>query len=364
MIEAQLLEQKVQLLTAVETYFCFIKTCRRYDQMELSSFLTSTLSSKVSPSPLNLAFILLNFPLLNHTSVRELGNVSLQCPKLTKTNYTTWPLMMETILKAYGIWETIVTKEGIATNEKKENTSKAIIFQSLPEDVLMQVAQYSTAKEILEPKEIGQGAKRKRASSGGYGAGSSRRKRHLITADPSEEDVSATDAEKDASKSPPLVVEQTKPTEDVVEEPAQKSAEAEPKALEQLIRELELAAAHQATLIAQSDVELRRINNDAFNLLKERFKSALELEYHLENIERAMSNDMDWLNPEGHKDIYNDSETPSPDGEKCNHEYNFDVAKEEHQCFPFEDLKDSGITQLRDVLPHPMGRVFLDTSQS
>ncbi|PWA91858.1 hypothetical protein CTI12_AA087020 [Artemisia annua] len=51
------------------------------------------------------------------------------------------------------------------------------------------------------------------------------------------------------------------------------------------------------------------------------------------------------------------------DGEKCNHEYNFDVATEEHQCFPFEDFKDSGITQLRDVLHHPMGRVFLDTSQ-
>ncbi|PWA38286.1 hypothetical protein CTI12_AA582250 [Artemisia annua] len=58
-------------------------------------------------------------------------------------------------------------------------------------------------------------------------------------------------------------------------------------------------------------VELRRIGNDAFNLLKERSKSALELEYHLENIERAMSNDMDWLNPEGHLDSYSDSETTS-----------------------------------------------------
>ncbi|GJR19473.1 zinc finger, CCHC-type containing protein [Tanacetum coccineum] len=56
--------------------------------------------------------------------------------------------MMETILKAYGIWETIVAKEGVTTNEKKENTSKAIIFQTLPQDVLMQVAQYSTAKEF------------------------------------------------------------------------------------------------------------------------------------------------------------------------------------------------------------------------
>ena len=93
----------------------------------------------------------------NNTSVRELGNVSLQCPKLNETNYTTWALMMETILKAYGIWETIVAKEGIegiATNEKKENTSKAIIFQSLPEDVLMQVAQYSTAKEVWDSIKV------------------------------------------------------------------------------------------------------------------------------------------------------------------------------------------------------------------
>ncbi|GJU51564.1 zinc finger, CCHC-type containing protein [Tanacetum coccineum] len=90
----------------------------------------------------------------NSTTVRELGNVSLQCPKLTETNYTTWALMMETILKAYGIWETIVAKEGVTTNEKKENTSKAIIFQTLPQDVLMQVAQYSTAKEVWDSIKV------------------------------------------------------------------------------------------------------------------------------------------------------------------------------------------------------------------
>ncbi|GJS53023.1 zinc finger, CCHC-type containing protein [Tanacetum coccineum] len=87
-------------------------------------------------------------------SVREQGNVSLQCPKLTETNYTTWALLMETILKAYGIWETIVAKEGEATNEKKENTSKAMIFQTLPQDVLMQVAQYSTAKEVWDSIKV------------------------------------------------------------------------------------------------------------------------------------------------------------------------------------------------------------------
>nr|GEV91585.1 zinc finger, CCHC-type [Tanacetum cinerariifolium] len=62
--------------------------------------------------------------------------------------------MMETILKAYGIWETIVTKDGVATNEKKENTSKAIICQTRPQDILMQVAQYSTAKEVCDSIKV------------------------------------------------------------------------------------------------------------------------------------------------------------------------------------------------------------------
>nr|GEX27725.1 zinc finger, CCHC-type [Tanacetum cinerariifolium] len=38
--------------------------------------------------------------------------------------------------------------DGETTNEKKYNTSKAIIFQTLPQDMLMQVAQYTTAKEV------------------------------------------------------------------------------------------------------------------------------------------------------------------------------------------------------------------------
>nr|GEU66928.1 retrotransposon protein, putative, Ty1-copia subclass [Tanacetum cinerariifolium] len=43
--------------------------------------------------------------------------------------------------------EMIVVKVGQETNEKKENTSMAMIFQTLPLDVLMQVAQYSIEKE-------------------------------------------------------------------------------------------------------------------------------------------------------------------------------------------------------------------------
>nr|GEZ72554.1 zinc finger, CCHC-type [Tanacetum cinerariifolium] len=100
-------------------------------------------------------------------SVREQGNISPQCPKLTKTNYTTWALMMETILKAYGLWKVIDEKDGkketsgkqeTAIDEKAENTTKGIIFQTLPQDMLMQAAQYTTAKEewnSIKVKHIG-----------------------------------------------------------------------------------------------------------------------------------------------------------------------------------------------------------------
>ncbi|GKD10972.1 zinc finger, CCHC-type containing protein [Tanacetum coccineum] len=59
---------------------------------------------------------------------------------------------METILKAHGLWKTIDTKD--AVDEKKAHTSKAMIFQTLPEDVLMQVAQCSTTKEVWDSIKV------------------------------------------------------------------------------------------------------------------------------------------------------------------------------------------------------------------
>ncbi|XP_076935889.1 uncharacterized protein LOC143602772 [Bidens hawaiensis] len=89
------------------------------------------------------------------TSTREQGNISLPCPKLNETNYTTWALLMETMLKAYDLWEIINAKvETKIVDEKKMNTTKAMIFQTLPEDVLMQVAQYTTAKEVWEAVKV------------------------------------------------------------------------------------------------------------------------------------------------------------------------------------------------------------------
>ncbi|KAK1424269.1 hypothetical protein QVD17_19594 [Tagetes erecta] len=89
------------------------------------------------------------------STVREQGNVQLQCPKLNDTNYNSWALLMETILKAYGLWGTVdVEKDAELADEKKINTAKAMILQTLPQDVLDQVAQYATAKEVWDSLKV------------------------------------------------------------------------------------------------------------------------------------------------------------------------------------------------------------------
>ena len=64
----------------------------------------------------------------------------------------------------------------------------------------------SNSVEILEPEVNAQGVKRKGAS-GSYGAGTSKRRRHLIADEESSaaEDVSATGADKDISKFSPFM---------------------------------------------------------------------------------------------------------------------------------------------------------------
>ena len=68
-------------------------------------------------------------------------------------------------------------------------------------------AESSNSVEILEPIVVAQGVKRNEASSGDYGAGNSKRRRHLIADEESSaaDDVSASGAEKNLSRSSPFV---------------------------------------------------------------------------------------------------------------------------------------------------------------
>nr|GEZ21053.1 zinc finger, CCHC-type [Tanacetum cinerariifolium] len=84
--------------------------------------------------------------------VREQGTtVPFQCPGLTETNYTTWSIMIEIVVRAYGHWDAITDDE---VAEKKSYTTKGIIFQTLPENVLLQVAKYKNAKDVWESIKV------------------------------------------------------------------------------------------------------------------------------------------------------------------------------------------------------------------
>lgn len=76
------------------------------------------------------------------------GSLSLSYPMLTKTNYTAWALKMRIFMEAHGIWEAIEPKDLKATiEEKTDKVAMAAIFQAIPEDILLSLAEKKTAKE-------------------------------------------------------------------------------------------------------------------------------------------------------------------------------------------------------------------------
>ncbi|KAM0019361.1 putative RNA-directed DNA polymerase [Helianthus debilis subsp. tardiflorus] len=78
------------------------------------------------------------------------NSISFQCSILTSTNYTTWSIKMEAIMDAHGLWEAIEQPAGAAVDEKKSKQARAIIFQSIPDEVLSQAAKKKTAKEVWD----------------------------------------------------------------------------------------------------------------------------------------------------------------------------------------------------------------------
>ncbi|KAK9072217.1 hypothetical protein SSX86_008649 [Deinandra increscens subsp. villosa] len=62
--------------------------------------------------------------------------------------------MVESILQAYGLWEAIDPVTGEAVESKKNLIARAFIFQTLPEDVLLQVAKHKNAKDVWEALRV------------------------------------------------------------------------------------------------------------------------------------------------------------------------------------------------------------------
>ncbi|GKG32521.1 zinc finger, CCHC-type containing protein, partial [Tanacetum coccineum] len=96
------------------------------------------------------------------TSKKEVGTTStpqFQCPMLKPTNYSLWAIRMQIILEANGLWEMIEPNEKTQADNKKDKTAMAFLYQALPEDQLLQITKYKTAKTIwdaLKTRHIGE----------------------------------------------------------------------------------------------------------------------------------------------------------------------------------------------------------------
>ncbi|GKA25058.1 zinc finger, CCHC-type containing protein [Tanacetum coccineum] len=96
------------------------------------------------------------------TSKKEVGTISapqFQCPMLKPTNYSLWAIRMQIILEANGLWEMIEPSETTKSDNKKDKTAIAFLYQSLPEEQLLQITKHKTAKAIwnaLKTRHLGE----------------------------------------------------------------------------------------------------------------------------------------------------------------------------------------------------------------
>ena len=81
------------------------------------------------------------------TNVKGTRPSSIKFPMLTSTNYTLWAMRMKIALKVNKVWETI---DPGSKHEEKNNKAVALLFQSIPEALTLQVGYLDTAKGVWE----------------------------------------------------------------------------------------------------------------------------------------------------------------------------------------------------------------------
>lgn len=79
------------------------------------------------------------------------GSFGLSYPLLARGNYTAWSLKMKVFMQAQGVWGAIESSDPKAVIEDKvDKIALAMVYQAIPEDVLLSVAEKKTAKDAWE----------------------------------------------------------------------------------------------------------------------------------------------------------------------------------------------------------------------
>lgn len=77
------------------------------------------------------------------------GPSTIKCSMLNSTNYTVWAIRMKITLKVHKLWDVIETTSETVDAEKN-NMAIALLFQSIPEILILQVGELDTAKKVWE----------------------------------------------------------------------------------------------------------------------------------------------------------------------------------------------------------------------
>ncbi|GJX40497.1 zf-CCHC domain-containing protein [Tanacetum coccineum] len=75
------------------------------------------------------------------------STLTFQCPVLTSTNYTIWRMRMEVLLGIHGVWDVV---DPGSNDAKKNNIVKGLLFQSILEDLILQIGNLKTGNEMWD----------------------------------------------------------------------------------------------------------------------------------------------------------------------------------------------------------------------
>lgn len=76
---------------------------------------------------------------------KEIGPSSIKCTMLNSSNYTVWSIRMKITLTVNKVWETI---DPGTKDEEKNNMEISLLFQSIPEALILQVGELDTSKVV------------------------------------------------------------------------------------------------------------------------------------------------------------------------------------------------------------------------
>ncbi|XP_076933353.1 uncharacterized protein LOC143599242 [Bidens hawaiensis] len=83
--------------------------------------------------------------------VKDGSSMTYQCPVLTPTNYPVWAVKVKTILDAYEILEVVEPRVlGAAVDQQKSKQALVFLFQTIPEEMVLQMADYTDAKQVWD----------------------------------------------------------------------------------------------------------------------------------------------------------------------------------------------------------------------